>query len=394
MKRNLAASLVLLFIIALSVAGATQAWFASGATLKNVFTAGTVILSKPTANVGSPAQSSEMQMQTLSIEGDEAIAPMVVAPTCKTVEWTFQNIGSKRAFVRVKPSATLTQTIKEPIYIALKINIGDESLFLFNTNEQLLPANAEQFIVYYLGDGSVTDPVTGSLYNAKSGNPRKFGTVKIYDGLDGNGVSRLYIEITSDTDATKIYELFLYAGLEGLDDADFEGTYWNRYPINYEGTILSSNGSYLVKEPLFSGGSYNFNIPGTNDGLPFVFERYPENNPIITLDALKARQQTSVINLDPQPCESNEELWHRGSDGWWYYGSKESPCNGPFIVPPGETVEVCFSHCYDGSGGAELVVSLEAEAVQWSNGAIDSTSVNWSHPWKGLSWSPCERLLN
>lgn len=92
-------------------------------------------------------------------------------------------------------------------------------------------------------------------------------------------------------------------------------------------------------------------------------------------------------------CEQ-ETNWLLGSDGWYYYGNYgDEP--GPTIVPVPDTnnpvsnvVNVCFKYCFAAETGNELIVKLEAEAIQWSNDAIDHEWVVWvdnqvvsSHPW-------------
>ena len=72
---------------------------------------------------------------------------------------------------------------------------------------------------------------------------------------------------------------------------------------------------------------------------------------------------------------SSEHNWLKGADGWYYYGDR----NGPHKVQPGHEASVQFKFCVDG-GNPEMVVSLEAEAVQVTHNAIDHV---WQyHPWR------------
>jgi len=74
--------------------------------------------------------------------------------------------------------------------------------------------------------------------------------------------------------------------------------------------------------------------------------------------------------------------WRLGSDGWYYFGGEA----GPTMVPAPDTgntdanvVNVCFKYCFAADTGYDLIVKLEAQAVQSSNNAIDHEWV--SHPW-------------
>ncbi|MDZ4132420.1 MAG: hypothetical protein U1E11_04715, partial [Dethiobacteria bacterium] len=75
-----------------------------------------------------------------------------------------------------------------------------------------------------------------------------------------------------------------------------------------------------------------------------------------------------------------------GIDDWWYYGTESGvPIN---LSPEGGEVSVCFRYCDAFNPGSTFKVSLVAEAIQWSNSAIDHEWVVWndnqvigSHPW-------------
>lgn len=345
MKRNLAVSLLLLLIVALSVAGATQAWFTSGATLENVFTAGTVILSKPTASVGSPSQGSQVQVQNLNIEGDETIAPMVVAPTCKTVEWTFQNIGSKRAFVRVKPSAELR--VHQDIYVAIKTTVGSETAW---AEGDPIPGRGgggpEWFYQYFTYSLGKYDSEVNSLQVMLISNNKYVGYVLIWD--DG---ARIYLKFVAFPQYGGFKDIYLYAGLENVPGS----VGFSQYPFKY------NNLSDLAE----------FMVPGSEPyGLSYIYEYY--NGPTIMVSDIV---QPDPIILSPVLCSNSQSSWLLGNDDWYYYGTAD----GPTVVPSGEWVSVCFEYCYPINAEGSLTVSLEAEAIQVTNNAINEV---WTtNPW-------------
>jgi hypothetical protein len=106
----------------------------------------------------------------------------------------------------------------------------------------------------------------------------------------------------------------------------------------------------------------------------------------VLLSELYNNQET-ILQLEPELCTSSVGNWlkGKGNDDWWYYGTESGPTKLP---PEGGEVYVCFKYCEALNSGSTLKVSLEAEAIQWSNSAIDYKWVIWdggqligSHPW-------------
>lgn len=97
---------------------------------------------------------------------------------------------------------------------------------------------------------------------------------------------------------------------------------------------------------------------------------YIRINPEATLDG-------APVNIE---LFDDTDIWQKGSDGWWYYGD----INSPLVLHPkpdnGSSVTVRFKYCFGTGSSSDLVVSLEAEAVQWSNDAID-------HEWPSNPWN-------
>jgi hypothetical protein len=300
----------------------------------------------------------------------------------------------------VKPLAELIQVESIPIYIALKVNISGndiDSLLLYDGND----VSSNQYIEYYVGSGTELIPVVGYLIS-KGASSQLFedSHIHIWD-TEVNGERRLFVKIVSigsPPPGYQPYNLFFYAGLESFDEFNYNGNYWNSYPIKYltedsynEVLILDQDGNYTVKEPYLDQNTdqYDFNLQGENDGLPFVFETIVnDNNVIVSLSELYDNQEITTSSLQPELCNNSKTLWHRGIgvDDWWYYGIEpDGPIN---LSPEGGEVSVCFRYCDTFNPGSTFKVSLVAEAIQWSNSAIDHEWVVWNdnqvignHPW-------------
>ncbi len=138
LKQKLAVSAaILLLLAAVSMVGVTQAWFVSeSASFEKEFSAGTVELSEPSPEVLSITEVTAEDYTSISQElvvsedsnndpaenvyknndehGLADIEKIILPPQekCVKVEWKISNIGTKEVYVRVKPEALDSESIK------------------------------------------------------------------------------------------------------------------------------------------------------------------------------------------------------------------------------------------------------------------------------------------
>jgi predicted ribosomally synthesized peptide with SipW-like signal peptide len=397
LKKNIIAGLVLIGLVSLSLTGATFAWFTAEAeTPLNYFTAGTVNLSQPAGIVTpisnitkaiedddtdqakiSPAefvygeegliteQTENRSSSDYTYGGDELIvgnpgeiSPVsdvygdgkddtislkTVAPTCKKVTWSFNNTGSKDAYVRVRPRVDSTQVI----YIAVHLEFKKETAFVGVDNNKLdLPGhNFGQYLAYPLGTYTESQPLELGIWAGN--NLMNFGSAKIWD--DG---TELFLELQT-SQSRKIKDVHVYAGLEKPEHIGGFGNMGYKIPSE--------------DYPFSPSTIFNFRTSS-------IFSTFPPQDQALP-DVLLNSLYGGLVNADISICPESEEYWQE-KDGWWYYGSASAPTN---VIKNGGEVTVCFRYCYLHSS-EELTFHLEAQAVQSSHGAY---TVIWKdvHPW-------------
>jgi predicted ribosomally synthesized peptide with SipW-like signal peptide len=390
------AGMALIMIISLSITGATLAWFTSeDETPGNIFTAGIVRLSEPIGAV-SKVRSGEVETKTADApekqspsdfvysddlaqgENDQVVSPAeyvysddlfingdngltspaegvyeketdeqvtlkTVAPTCKKVVWTFQNSGSKDAYVRVRPYADQNKII----YIAVHLAIGGETAFVGvnRSSDQYLPLPGHQFgqyLAYPLGVYTAGSPLSLNIWAGN--NFMNYGTAKIWD--DGTD---LFIEINANQERI-IKDLHIYAGLMPPTHSNPGHFGWNEGNPNQSQYTFSTSTIYPYQP-----------VPGQTKPQADIL--------------LSSLYNSHTIGVDITLCPDYEEYWQE-KDGWWYYGTSSGPIN---VVKNGGEVIVCFRYCYP-STSDDITLRLEAQAVQSSHQAYQQV---WSgmHPW-------------
>ncbi|MEW5784834.1 MAG: hypothetical protein AB1767_07155 [Bacillota bacterium] len=310
---------VTVVIMALSfVCGATAAWFYTGAD------GGVTVFTAGTVRISQP-----VAVQSMPVQNSEQSSC-----SCRSVTWEFANTGSKRAYIRVRPEAT--GSVLPMIYIAMKTTVGCESAWA--EGERIPgysgPSWHGRYFAYPLGLYTETAPLVKGL----DSNGKIVGTVEIWDDD-----TKLYFNFKTPGG---LKDYYIYAGLTvPPGDAKFSS-----YP--FKGEALPSYSTYLLKT------SYIYDCMGGNK---------------VYISTISASSVPVKITLSP----ASEPFWRKGNDGWWYYGNS----TGPTIVNPENGVNISFDFCFDGSG-TDLSVSLLAEAIQVTNGAINYT---WpSHYWYPL----------
>ncbi|MDY6826380.1 MAG: hypothetical protein SVV67_04275, partial [Bacillota bacterium] len=256
-----------------------------------------------------------------------------VAPSCKELSWNFTSTGSKRSYVRVKPSATAA--VDCHIYIAVHLEVGTETAWVGKPNgTPFTRGDWSQYFVYPLGVYTESNKLKlDILYGS---NYTDTGDAYFWD--DGE---RLYFQF--ETIGEEMGEVHIYAGVDP--------------PTN--------------DAPGKLGWKFNVNNNIFEYDTVVIFP-YQGASADVYLSILYGGAVPVSISL----CSQSEDYWFPGGDGWYYYGTA---AGGPTLVYPGDNVGVCFTYCAADGDVDNISVSLEAEAVQWSNGAINSV---WgTNPW-------------
>lgn len=331
MKRNLILSMAVLLLALSLIGGATTAWFNAGAELEpNVFTTGTV---KIAIDEGEPSCTADGSF-------DIMCWPPPPKPRCETVEWTIENIGSKRAYLRVRPKVEATDL--PPLYVAVHLEVGGETAWVgvrgINPPAKPFPGNPkwDQYFQYPLGQYTADAPGSRLELDILAGaNYIPVGKAYLWD--DGE---KIYIRL--ETNGYKMGKVHIYAGLQEPQSPAPGQLGWQ---INVNGyNHLFSTDKVYTKQ----GGS-KISIASIT-GIP--------------------------VNVDVSVDGAYANYW-RQKGGWYYFGDGYGPCK----VQPGQKVTVKFKFCVT-EGNPKVKVYLEAEAVQVTHGAINYTWPN--HYWYPL----------
>lgn len=356
-RQNLLAGVALLVLLALSLAGATYAWMADQYTTTNIFTAGTVDLTTPVPDFTGCGGTGTA--------GD--IGAMVVIPDpCKTVCWTFTSTGTKTSFVRVKPDAEAILEARDTAFGGVR----DPNL--------TYPGPPRLFAQYFeynsdpdAGDDRYKDGVL-TIKIVAGRNRIPVGTAQIRN--DGN---TLYFNIVMDpgVDSVKDIHIYIAKGPPPLDE------------ITPPGDL-----GWTIKEGTEGFENPNFSGSTTVDRIkePIDFDENPLYYIVIHMGGVERTALVPITRIEPFCNHSSN--WVEGDGGWWYYATLSGDCEGPRPVIQNEKVTVCFAYYYDCDEDTTLTVSLVAEAVQWTHGAINAQWDVPEHPWHPLpdDWEPCD----
>ena len=328
MNINLASSLLIVVLMIASLGGATHAWFNASKTLENVFTAGTVIISDP---IVVPSIATRC----------------VPTEKCQEITWEFENIGSKRAYVRVKPEARVE--VYPNIYIAIHMEVNCETAWVGVRNpgndlpyKRFPTGNFSQYFEYPLGRYTVNDPLELLIVYGSTYVPIGFANI-----WEEN--NKLYIRLVITDKKYTTDTIHIYAGVEE--------------PFNPAPGKLGWTFERPYSDPFEMNTAVIFDMQGG------------------TANVLISDLYASSTTVNVELCDLSIGKWYpingnlEENEIWWYYGD----VSGPTIVMPGDKVSVCFKFCVVTTGDITLSASLEAEAVQMTNGAIN---VIWpNHPW-------------
>lgn len=336
-KRNILLVMASLLLLSFSLAGVTYAWFASEPDIiSNNFEVGSVELSKP--------EKIEHNYYE-SINDDKQ---------CQYVKWSFENTGTKSAYVRVLPKAEATgyETGSDTAWVGVEDGgSGDDGKYGFGNPPQA------QYFKYRAGEYDKDDPLELKILSGR--RYRKDGKAEIWD--DGD---KIFIKLETTRDGIEMTDVKYYAGLEEPDNH-------NQLGFSADPELETFSTDLIYSE---QGGE-------TKD---FKDHNEEEINMAIKVDIDKLGEKDEEIEVNISFCpDYNTGLqWLEGSDEWWYYGSKDNGSTEKEPVEKGETVEVCFIYCVDEKyNQVEMDVSLEVEAVQSSHNAIHSL-------WPDNPWAP------
>jgi hypothetical protein len=249
-----------------------------------------------------------------------------VDPSCKDLSWNFTSTGSKRSYVRVLPKASASCDCH--IYIAVHLEVGGETAWIGVPNgTPITKGSWNQYFVYPLGVYTEASPLKlDILYGA---NYTDTGDAYFWD--DGE---KLYFNF--ETVDKEMETIHIYAGETAPTDPAPGQLGWqftvNGYSFSYDTVVV------------------------------FPYQGAPSAN--VYLSSLYG----GSIPVSISPCSQSASSWVQGSDGWYYYGTTDE---GPTVVDQGDNVAVCFTYCVTDGDVDNISVALEAEAVQWSNGAIN-----------------------
>ncbi len=249
-----------------------------------------------------------------------------VAPSCKDISWNFTSTGSKRSYVRVLPKASAVCNCH--IYIAVHLEVGGETAWVGVPNgTPITKGSWNQYFVYPLGVYTESNPLElDILYGA---NYTDTGDAYFWD--DGN---KLYFNF--ETVNKEMGTIHIYAGETAPTNAAPGQLGWQ-----------------------FTVNGYSFSY---NTAVVFPYQGAP------SADVYLSTLYGGAVPVNISLCGQSKSSWIPGSDGWYYYGTVDGE---PTVVDQGDNVAVCFTYCVTDGDVDHISVSLEAEAVQWSNGAID-----------------------
>jgi len=310
MKARFLVSVINLFLALALVSGAAWAWFSQSIVMASPFTAGTVQITEP--ELLSTGQGNN----------------------CIDLGWLLQSTGSKRSYIRVRPTLEGGQT-------------GDESAWL-----QGIPIDGDWWFGQYLeySKGSCTENAPLQADFVQGPNLNVLGRADIWD--DGD---TLYVKYQMNNGVT-FNETHFYAGL-AIPTITTPGL----YPLGDEDLAATEYTVELTEifRACEKNSPQDVSFSTLNNGCPIYIAVH------IGESGYTQGQLSLEFSSD----------WVLGSDGWWYYGNSQ----GPITVAPGGAVAVNFSVCTTSGSFGQLMVQLEAEAVQTTHGAIDAL-------WPGNPW--------
>lgn len=325
MKVRIMVCIFVLMVLIFSVVGSTAAWFTmESRTMENVFTAGTVKISKPKVVTGCNEWKPGK---------------------CNTIKLKVQNTGSKRSYIRVKPKVDIEYKKTYEDFTAwikgIRINCG--SWF-------------GQYIEYKKGSYKAQNPRKADL--VAGAKEKVVGHAYIWD--DG---SKLYIKLDMKDD-NFINEYHIYAGKTDPTHS-IPGQYPFKDEFSSPADEVNFSTSYVYDRLAKPWQMIDFKGLGNNEKVYIGVH--------IAGDTVSNSEDNYV---EWGLAQVSEPYWVKGDDGWWYYGTDQ----GPIIVQPGEYIYISFTFCLSKKFKGTIDFSLEAEAVQTTHGAIDYI---WpDNPWR------------
>lgn len=330
LKRNLVVGILLLLLMALSLSGATYAWFIDGsAVLQNMFTVGSVELQfdPPEPENGSA---------TITVEGE-----------CEEVSRTLKNVGTKTAYVRVRIDG-------DPVELESK---GDTAWAYGETSfiDEGIGSNWGWIFNYAIGGSPVSQKIWAGAGQNNTANGEHVGWVTVEE-LEIEGVDYLVVKYDF-FEGIVFQKAHLYVGDDNPASAA-PGFF------DYHSNNQSPENDYTFEIPLneIEDNDGNLKLAAHAEYVTYTFEN--------------GESQYIPWELG-NACTGNWK-WFKNEDGnypddpgyWYYWGYGLNSEGGYFRgVNSDDEITICFDICPPPFGAGSTEFKLVVEAVQRTNEA-------------------------
>ncbi len=325
-KESFATAILILFLISLSIAGATYAYFIDASfSFENVFTAGTV----------------DVDLYPF-VDGDYVIISPING--CAEYRWKLKNLGTKSSYVRVK-------------IVRSEIEVDGETAWALDVRENNIKNSFKELKLaskwgwvndYYVGNETEYTLWAGAGLN---------------DLSKGEEVGTVTVETLYDVDDNPVSLLVKYKIDQGFSMSEAHLHIDTVYP---EPPVAS--GQFKYKDIFFNTSKYNFTVDLQQFGnLVNGYELKLAAHAVVAKDdGTQYMYQPSSLGED---CENRWFWWHEDIDqyGFWYYWDYNLDAVKEVVA--GDELELCLLMCPLGSDNRSYNFHIEIEAIQSSNEA-------------------------